>query len=365
MVKHIKWPYGRDETGQGFFWPASVQKRREAEANRRNAPVQFESVYQASPGARQGVIFLQEFFRYYEPPRQLDVGIAAEEVRNFVNKGSLVLQAWDTAFSATSDSDFTVCVTALLVACQHYHKGEDTMIVGPCDHHYDVYILDVWREKASWAEVPPAIKMQYAKWNPKLILVEKKAYGVAALESLENSGLPLQAVNPSASKHSRAVEGVGAGSAQGWYMQHRVLHPRNAHWLEDFEAELKDFTGEKGNKDDQVDALVHLLSEAITQGATIGYIPEGWETDAQVDMRMNTDPNDKLSMLFQLDKLSTDNLMEAGLIEDPFSETCSNCQNFDADNSLCKLQGRRFSAITPACDLFNEKDNPAAHRNFY
>lgn len=365
MTKHVKWPYAIDPAGQGFFWPDSEQKRREMNAIRRNSPVQFESVYQASPGARQGVIFLEEYFRYYEAPRNLEIGIADEKVREFVNKGAFVLQAWDTAFSAEHDSDYTVCATAMVVPCQHYHCGEDPFLVGACEHHYDVYVLEIWRDKISWGEVAPAIKMLQLKWAPKVILIEKKGYGVAALEALENMGLPLLPVTPVQGKRSRAVDGVGAGSAQGWYRQHRVLHPSRATWLEAFETELKDFTGEKGNKDDQVDAIVHLLSHAITEGAAIGYVPEGWDSDEKIDMRMNTDPSNKLSLLFGLETGSMEEMAEIGLIDDPFADTCSRCRNFDASVSVCQLLGRRFSAITPACDRFEEIDSPTAKRNLW
>lgn len=356
MVKHLKWPYAIDPKGEGFFWPDAQQKRDEAKQGRRNSPVQFESVYQAAPGNRAGVIFLAEDFCYYDPPKYLDAGVADPEVRDLLEKGAFVMQAWDTAFSATSDSDFTVCVTGFVVPCDRFHRNEDPLILGDCDQHYDIYIVDVWREKVAWAEVVPAIRMQFNKWKPRMVYIEKKAYGASAIEALETSGIPITPVMPIEGKRSRAIEGVGAGSVQGWFRQHRVKFPRRADWLEALETEMKDFTGERGARDDQVDAMVHLVGAAIRDGASIGYIPEGWETTEQIDRHMLTDPGDTISPLFSVQDWTRESLEQHGLIIDPFDETCSRCVKYDAANSLCKLQGRKFSAITPACEMFEHKD---------
>lgn len=364
MVKHLKWPYAIDPKGEGFFWPDAQQKRDEAKQGRRNSPVQFESVYQAAPGNRAGVIFIAEDFCYYDPPRYLDAGVADPGVRELLEKGAFVMQAWDTAFSATTDSDYTVCVTGFVVPCDRFHRNEDPLILGECDQHYDVYIVDVWRDKIAWAEVVPAIRASYNKWKPTMVYIEKKAYGASAIEALEMSGIPITPVTPIEGKRSRAVEGVGAGSVQGWFRQHRVKFPKKAEWLEALEREMKDFTGERGARDDQVDAMVHLVGAAIRDGASIGYMPEGWESPEEIDAHMLTDPQDRVSPLFRMDDWSVNNLQKQGLVLDLFEETCSRCVNFDAANSLCKVQGRKFSAITPACELFRHKDPALTFKDF-
>ena len=136
---------------------------------------------------------------------------------------------------------------------------------------------------------------------------------------------------------SRHFEGVGAGSAQGWFRQHRVLMPRyQASWdVDGYVREFKDFTGEKGGRDDRVDATVHLIRWAIQNGAGAGGFPEGWDTVDAVDAQMTAqgmlggyggyqemmpvggvNVHDALSSLFGAQH------------HDPFEFTCGRCQHY-------------------------------------
>ena len=361
MTQHIKWVYGKSTNNTGFFWEITDsngvnQKLNEYLQVKRNDPVTAQNIYQAAPGSRQGVIFIKEDFSYYAPPQGLCLGVKNEKVEKFLEKGALIVQGWDTAFSATSGSDATVCVTGLLVPCNHYHRGEEESVYGPCDHHFDVLILDVWRDKVPYAEVVQQIRLQHIKWRPNIIVVEKQAYGAAALEALENSGLPLFPVNPIQGKRARAVEGIGAGSVQGWFRRHRVAFPaEQAEWLEDLETELKDFTGERGAKDDQVDALVHLVQFAIREGATAGIFPSDWDTVDKVDRLMATTSEDRLRALFQAEDVTMEAFLRAGLIDDPFATTCNRCQYYWHDTGMCGKHRRKTVAIS-TCDDFTDPD---------
>lgn len=355
-MKNIRWNYGKDPTGQGFFWQivdinGINQKKQEYFQVKRNNPVVCQNIYNASPGNRQGVIFVEEDFSFYMPPAELAFGCRSADVVKFLDKGSLVVQAWDTAFSATSESDYTVCITGLLIPCNDYHRGEEINIYGLCDHHFDVLILDVFRDKIDYAGVVQEIRLQNVKWRPNMILVEKKAYGAAALEALENTNLPLIAVQPVDGKRARAVEGIGAGSVQGWFRRHRVAFPaEDAEWLEDLQIELKDFTGERGAKDDQVDALVHLVQFAIREGATAGLFPADWDTVEKVDRQMHAS-GDKLGGLFALQDQTLEAFINAGLIDNPFDGTCSACKYFWKDKDFCGYHRRKTAPIF-SCDDF-------------
>ena len=84
---HLRHRYGSDPEGRGFFWPASEQKRAEAMGVKRNRPVDFQSIYQCAPGAREGTIFLESDFAYFNAPEGIDAGVAEPGVRAFVNRG--------------------------------------------------------------------------------------------------------------------------------------------------------------------------------------------------------------------------------------------------------------------------------------
>ena len=132
----IRVPFGVDPSGQGFYWPTSKQKRSEVMTVKRNSPSDFESIYQGHPGARQGTIFLNsDLNAFYAteingqpfPHTELILGLSSPYTRAFTSRGFCIIQAWDTAFSTTLTSAWTVCVTSLFVPCQLYHCGEDEL----------------------------------------------------------------------------------------------------------------------------------------------------------------------------------------------------------------------------------------------
>lgn len=132
MPQHIEYLYDVDPKKQGFFWPASEQKRIDYFAVKRLRPAEAESVYQCRPGARTGSIFVETDFRYCQIPNGIEMGMRSPAIRAWVERsGGIIAQGWDTAITATSQSDYTACITVLLVPCYEYHRGEIAELVGP------------------------------------------------------------------------------------------------------------------------------------------------------------------------------------------------------------------------------------------
>ena len=380
MAERIEYTYGIDPLSQGFFWPASSHKRSEYFACKMLTPDVAESVYQCRPGARTGSIFVEADFRYYRAPHGIDMGIRSPAVKEFIEKsGGIVAQGWDTGITASSQSDFTACITVLLVPCFEYHHGEDASLLGPCDTHFDVYLLEVFKAKIEIGDLVTAIREKDQKWQPRIVLIEKKANGTPALQALANSQIPLEGVIPVESKRERAVNGGGgAGSVQGWYRAGRVLFPELGSpldnsiflsWLPDFIRELKDFTGEKGGRDDQVDAMVHVIGWAIREGgASNSFAPE-WQSLAGVDAQMGVSQNvgppssigtsmDSIAHFTAAESHAFDvgTLLERGIIFDPFDGMCGRCLNFNQPG-FCKFHRMAVSTIHPACDEYNDGNN--------
>lgn len=69
------------------------------------------------------------------------------------------------------------------------------------------------------------------------------------VEFLRDNGVPLTAHRASAGKLERAL-----ATAAAWNTG-QILLPNEGHWRDAFLSEIKNFTGEPGGKDDQVDAL--------------------------------------------------------------------------------------------------------------
>lgn len=363
-MQRLKVHYGIDPVGKGkfaFYWPESDQKRGEVRAVKRGEPMTFESTYQCRPGNRIGSIFTQSDFAYYIPPDNLCLGRAVPTVQAFIARGHSVGQAWDTASKDTATSAHTVCITGLLIPCNKYHCGEDPAVEGPCEDHFDVLILDVFRDKVGWGGLTAAFKIETRKWSPDVSLVEDKSSGIALIQNLRSAGAPIQEVKAEEGKRQRAVNGIGggAGSVQGWFRLHRVLFPIETPdspcpWLRALETELKDFSGEDDASSDQVDALVHLVTYAIKLGAGGAVLPSDWTpergTPNSTDMLMPGDyvgehGDRRAQFLTMLGELPS-------LVSDPFYGFCGTCQEYLG--SWCRRHGMNKVSLD-TCELYVER----------
>lgn len=354
----LKVRYGFDSvaTDYGFFWPGSEEKRQEALSVRRNSPAEFESVYQQRPGAREGSVFLKDDLCYYRPPRGLELGIRMPTINKFCSPAHEIVQAWDTAFTETHGSAWTVCITGMLLPCNRFHRGEDPDKLGECEFHFDILILDVYRDRLDWGGLVRAVKSLNELWLPHHVIVEKKATGISLIQAL-GSTIHIVGVDVPEGKRARAtmIQGTGAGSVQGWYRQHRVVHPRWAPWLQLFETELKDFSGANDATSDQVDAAVHLVNYGIQLGSKTTLLPSGWEperdTPPEVQEMMKStnqvEPDPRAVMLTLIADLPN-------LSSNPFEATCSNCSHFQ-DRQWCEVWQRH---VTPfdVCERMTPKE---------
>lgn len=324
---HYRVPYAVDPRGQGFFWPAMPQKRKEFMAVKKGDPATFEATYQCNPGNRESGVFLDSDFRYVDEVPSLQECLA---------QGATIYQAWDTATGSSPKSDFSVCITAAFFPCEEYHNHEDVSMYGECDPHMDVYILDVYRENIEFGALFAAVKEQYQKWHPATIVMEKKSSGIGILQLAKNF-VPIEEVNPGTEgKRARATNtvGTGAGSVQGWFRLGRVLFPRNAPWLEALTTELKDFSGDGAGKDDQVDALVYIVAAAIRLGGGGAMLPSNAEALANSTGDNNFYPDDKNGLQTAFGGIFD---MEASL--DPYRSTCGRCKNLTM-TSKCKFDNK-------------------------
>lgn len=355
MALKLKVHYGYDHLGvtTAFYWPGSNQKRGEVLSIKRTAPDTFESTYQGRPGQREGSIFLAKDFVFYIPPESLSEGIANENVKKFVQHGHMIVQAWDTAYDETKNSAWSVCITALLVPCDKYHRGEDPLTWGPCDVHFDVYILNVYREKVDIGDLVMEIRSQFNRWHPDIVIIENRASGISAIQALRNSDIPVHPVPAELGKRARAIQGVGAGSAQGWFRRHRVYLPTVASWKTVYITEMKDFSGADDGISDQVDATVHLLRYAIIAGAQTSIFPTAWtpERGTPLDDSIMIDGGEAqrvnpnallLTMLGELPNMDID----------PFGGLCGRCNNFKG--SWCAVHKMNKAAID-SCIYYTDR----------
>ncbi len=354
----LKCRYGYDNlavngklTKEGFYWPGSDAKRSEIQSVRRGDPAAFEATYQARPGQREGSVFLEADFAYYRfidgmKIEDLLEGIVNQNVKKFARNSSGIFQSWDTAFSETSSSAWSVCITAMFVACNKYHRNEDISSFGECEPHYDIYILDVYREKLDWGGLVKGFRSQFIKWQPELVLIEKRASGIALFQSMSKAGFTVRGVETTEGKRARAVNGVGAGSAQGWFRLHRVLFPEDAPWLQPLKTELKDFSGADDGISDQVDAIVHMIRYGIVAGSGGAMLPTGWTPDRGTALQQE----DVLASIGALQEHQGHSMLLTligdlpNMSSDPFDGLCGRCISYGKDG-FCSVMGAKKAAI--------------------
>ena len=283
-VKYRAYYGAMDSTGRGFYWPGSPSKRREYESVERRQPRTAAINYRGDMTGGGDGIFDRNAFRLYGAPEGLAEGIGNQNVRTWVDamKG-FVEDAWDTALGQPQSSSMTAALTGLLVPCSSWHRGEDEAVIGKCDFHYDVYLLDLMVKHLQFSDLAKELRIRHGLWHPRRVNVEEKSSGVSLIQTFRGSHIPVHGLKVPQGKVERAVNPVlaagdrgkpvagGAASVQGWWGMGRVLGPAGAEWLERGPDGLKEtgflsrvcaFTG--GSKAaDEFDALVHLVTRAI------------------------------------------------------------------------------------------------------
>ena len=179
----------------------------------------FEAQYQQNPLPAEGGLVRREWLRRF-----------AEQPAQWVRK----VQSWDTAIKAGTQHDASVCLT--------FGEGEA--------RHY---LLDVQVMRLEYPALKRMIVQMAADWQPDLILMEDKASGQSLLQDLKREmQMPLVAVMPRGDKIARMA------AASAWIESGKLLLPREASWLAEFERELLAFP--HAPHDDQVDGLSQYLN---------------------------------------------------------------------------------------------------------
>lgn len=182
----------------------------------------FEAQFNQCPIPPGGATFRAGWIkRYAEPPN-------ASQVQS-------VIQSWDTAYEGDEENSYSVCTTWAKCAS-------------------GMYLLDVWRDRPSFPDLLKQFHKLRAKWQPRLVIIEKKASGISLIESINHAELKdwLTWISPASGKVERAQQ------QSVKFEQGRVWLPQEASWLTAYEAELFQFPHSKF--DDQVDSTVQLLS---------------------------------------------------------------------------------------------------------
>lgn len=182
----------------------------------------FEAQFNQSPLPPGGATFREEWINRYDTPPS-DAQIIA------------IVQSYDTAYAGDETHAWSVCTTWAM-----------------CPDGF--YLLDVWRERPAIPDLVKAVYAQKAKWNAKMVIVERAASGISLIEIIAqiDGQKWLVDISPEKGKVERAEQQAVK------FEQGKIWLPNKAPWLAAYEAELFSFPHTKFA--DQVDSTVQLLT---------------------------------------------------------------------------------------------------------
>jgi len=198
----------------------------------------FAGQYQQAPSPLGGGLVKAAWFRQY----------AAEEAPQFER----IVQSWDTASKATELSDYSVCTSWGI-------SGKN------------LYLIDVLRQRMEYPELKRAVRAQYERFRPSVVLIEDKASGTQLIQELIAEGLyAVTRYQPQFDKVMRSrrchrqrlprqakLRFAESMHAQTAMIENGFVHlPDTAPWLAQYLHELSAFST---GRDDQVDSTTQIL----------------------------------------------------------------------------------------------------------
>lgn len=253
-------PLGR-EPGDPLISPLITETRDEAVlrwSNLRKSVGEYvwSAMFQQRPAPARGAVFDAGWWRYWTT----DPGLATQDGRvELINPADDLasarwLDSWDLTFKGgTTTGDFVV--------------GQRWARRGP-----DRYLIDQQRGRWSFTQTMERMENWSRSTSPyghlvHQVLIEEAANGAAVIDVLKDKISGVKAIRPRGSKEVRAravTPEMESGNV-------RLPHPRQAPWVNDFLAEVREFP--HGAHDDQVDAMSQALSALRDPGRGRATVP--------------------------------------------------------------------------------------------
>jgi predicted phage terminase large subunit-like protein len=144
-----------------------------------------------------------------------------------------IVQSWDTANKASELSDFSVCMSWGI-------RGKD------------LYLIDVLRRRLEYPELRRAMREQYERFRPSVVMIEDRASGTQLIQELTREGLN------AVTRYKPQFDKVMRMHAQTAMIENGFVRlPDKAPWLAQYLDEMTVFPN--GRHDDQVDSTAQML----------------------------------------------------------------------------------------------------------
>ena len=128
---------------------------------------EWTSLYNQTPSIEEGNVIKRWWWKYWSKEKMPNI--------------EYVIQSWDTAYTASSTSDYSACTT------WGVFNGQGG---------FNVFLLDSFRERLTFPELKNAAIHLYNEMQPDQVLVEAKASGLSLVQELMRTGIPITPFNP-------------------------------------------------------------------------------------------------------------------------------------------------------------------------
>lgn len=229
-ARHCITPIWEDwRRGEGeLLWPERFSKEALEGLQRDLGATGFAAQYQQTPVPSAGGQFKQKWFRHYTQTDKAYCLVTPDDIKQVLINRCRIIITVDLAISQKETADYTVIAVWAITPDK------------------DLLLIDRIRDRLDNPEQQQAISTAYHRWHSEFIQIESVAYQLAIIQQLRRQGLPVREYKPIRDKVARA------STAAVYYEGGRIYHPKQAHWLAEFEDELLKFP--LAAHDDQVDA---------------------------------------------------------------------------------------------------------------
>jgi predicted phage terminase large subunit-like protein len=211
----------------------------------------WNAQYQQQPTSEEGALIKREYWRDWEQVKPPDCDI--------------IMQSWDTAFTAGTRSDYSACTTWGVFFNEEEGKN-------------NIILLDAIRGKWEFPELKQKALEHYKKWDPDITLIEARAAGHPLIYELRMMGIPVQDVTVGRGTVTNRNDKISrTNSVTDIFASRTVWANKTMNWSQEVIEECAAFPA--GEHDDYLDTVV-MAMQRFRQGGWVGTMLDVEEEDA-------------------------------------------------------------------------------------
>lgn len=222
----------------------------------------YNSQYQQDPAADQGLILKRHWWQPWVYP----AWHPQHHQRRPMPECEMIIQIYDTAFEEEEENDYSARTTwgVFSYTPEELHPKTRAVIRGR--EKRCAILVEAWHDKIAFPQLRREAKRAYNKYNPDLVLIEKKASGHSLRQELKQSNVRVKAVDPKGKDKVLRAHVSSAPLEQGC-----IFYVPGHNEAEDVRDECAKFP--MGINDDYVDTVVMAMAYLRRMGS-IEYFDE-------------------------------------------------------------------------------------------